>query len=105
MKHQTGHPVNIRPLPNQEGAFFRKIQQGKMRGIFMLPERESLQDEPAVVGYTLDLMLERNEEAVNALLNKKGRFILATNDMDAEGFPAARMLAEYKAQQEAERGF
>jgi transposase len=62
-------------------------------------------DEPVLVGYTLDLVLERNEEAVHALLNKKGRFILSTNDMDAEGFPAARMLSEYKAQQGVERGF
>lgn len=62
-------------------------------------------DEPALVGYTLDLVLERNEEAVHTLLNKKGRFILATNDMDVDGFPAARMLLEYKAQQGVERGF
>jgi transposase len=58
-----------------------------------------------LLGYTIDLVLERNEEAVNARLNKKGRFILATNDMDAENFPAARMLKEYKAQQGVERGF
>jgi transposase len=62
-------------------------------------------DVPDIVGYTLDLVLERNEEAVSKLLNKKGRFILATNDMDAESYPAARMLAEYKAQHEVERGF
>lgn len=58
-----------------------------------------------IVGYKIDLVLERNEEAVGKLLNKKGRFILATNDMDAENYPAARMLAEYKAQQGVERGF
>jgi transposase len=62
-------------------------------------------EEPAIVGYKLDLVLMRNEEAVNKLLNKKGRFILATNDMDAASYPAARMLAEYKAQQGVERGF
>jgi len=57
------------------------------------------------VGYKFDLVLERNEEAVRTLLNKKGRFILSTNDMDAESYPAARMLAEYKAQHGVERGF
>jgi transposase len=62
-------------------------------------------EEPAIVGYSLDMMVERNEEAVNAQLKKKGRFILATNDMDAEGYPGARMLEEYKAQQGLERGF
>jgi len=62
-------------------------------------------DVPAIVGYKFDLVLERNEEAVRTLLNKKGRFILSTNDMDAESYPAARMLAEYKAQHGVERGF
>ena len=62
-------------------------------------------DEAAIVGYKFDLVLERNEEAVRTLLNKKGRFILSTNDMDAESYPAARMLAEYKAQHGVERGF
>jgi len=62
-------------------------------------------EEPEVVGYKLELVLERNTDAVSAILNKKGRFILATNDMDAEGYPAARMLAEYKEQQKVERGF
>jgi transposase len=62
-------------------------------------------DEPDIVGYTLDLVLERNDEAVAKLLNKKGRFILATNDMDTVGYSAAHMLEEYKAQQAVERGF
>jgi hypothetical protein len=47
------------------------------------------------IEYNLDLMVERNEEAVAAVLPRKGRFILATNDMDAESYPAARMLSEY----------
>jgi len=60
---------------------------------------------PIRVEYKLDLILERNEEAVLELLNRKGRFILATNDMDAETYPAARMLKEYKEQQNVEGGF
>jgi transposase len=61
--------------------------------------------EPKVKGYTVDLMLERDERAVAEILNGKGRFILATNDMDKEGFPSARMLTEYKRQQNVEGGF
>lgn len=60
---------------------------------------------PLRVEYKLDLVLERNEAAVGELLNRKGRFILATNDMDAEAYPAARMLKEYKEQQNVEGGF
>ena len=60
---------------------------------------------PLRVEYKLDLVLERNEDAVKELLNRKGRFILATNDMDSEAYPAARMLKEYKEQQDVEGGF
>ncbi len=44
--------------------------------------------------------LEKKLAKEDAQLQKdiEGRFILATNDMDAERYPAARMLAEYKAQ-------
>jgi transposase len=38
-------------------------------------------------------------------LNAKGRFILATNDFDNNGYPDARILADYKAKQTVERGF
>lgn len=60
---------------------------------------------PLRIEYNLDLMVERNEAAVAEVLNRKGRFILATNDMDAETYPAARMLKEYKEQQNVEGGF
>jgi transposase len=60
---------------------------------------------PIRVEYKLDLLAERNEEAIEDVLNRKGRFILATNDMDAEAYPAARMLMEYKEQQSVEGGF
>lgn len=60
---------------------------------------------PIRVEYKLDLIAERNEEAVLEVLNRKGRFILATNDMDAEAYPAIQMLKEYKEQQNVEGGF
>jgi transposase len=40
---------------------------------------------PVIKGYKVDLVLERNESVVEALLNRKGRFILATNDLDEAG--------------------
>ena len=58
-----------------------------------------------VKGYQLDLVLERKTEAVEAILNRKGRFILATNDLDESSYPDGRMLSEYKDQQKVERGF
>ena len=38
-------------------------------------------------------------------LNRKGRFILATNDLDVEKYPDSVMLEDYKDQQDVERGF
>jgi len=61
--------------------------------------------EPRIKGYKVDLMLERNESAVEDILTRKGRFILATNDLDRVGFTSERMLAEYKEQQNVEGGF
>lgn len=47
----------------------------------------------------------RNQDEIELYLNRKGRFILATNDLDKESFPDNKMLEEYKQQQNVERGF
>jgi transposase len=62
---------------------------------------------PEVKGYKLDLVLEMNTKAVETMLtlNRKGRFILATNDLDATGYSDERMLSEYKSQKNVEGGF
>jgi transposase len=57
------------------------------------------------IGYRVETTLARNEAAIAALLHTKGRFILATNDLDKNAYPDARILAEYKEQQTVERGF
>ena len=62
-------------------------------------------EEPKVIGYKVACRVQRNAQAMEAFLNRKGRFILATNDMDAEAYPASQILKEYKAQQNVERGF
>jgi transposase len=67
--------------------------------------KPSAGETPVVKGYKVDLVLERNEFAVEVLLNRKGRFILATNDLDETGYPNERMLREYKEQQHVEGGF
>lgn len=59
----------------------------------------------AVVGYQLRVEACRNEAAIQQLMNCKGRFILATNDLDEQSCSDEQMLAEYKQQQGVERGF
>ena len=51
------------------------------------------------------MVLERDQEAIELEANKKGRFILATNDLDENSYPDDRMLSDYKDQQSVEKGF
>ena len=61
--------------------------------------------EKVTVGYRLVGTAQRDETAIEALLHAKGRFILATNDLDNERYSDEQMLSEYKEQQGVERGF
>ena len=62
-------------------------------------------DERKIIGYQVKCAFTRDEEAIKRMLNKKGRFILATNDLDTESYSDEKMLTEYKEQQSVERGF
>lgn len=62
-------------------------------------------EEKISVGYKLVIELEENAEEIELLLQKKGRFILATNDLDVEKYPDQKILEEYKSQQNVEGGF
>lgn len=58
-----------------------------------------------IVGYKIEASFERDEEKIEKLLKRKGRFILATNDLDTESYTDTTMLEEYKEQQKVEGGF
>lgn len=58
-----------------------------------------------IVGYQIQWEMKHNAGAIETFLNRKGRFILATNDLDKATFPDEKMLEEYKQQQNVERGF
>lgn len=61
--------------------------------------------ESILVGYHVQSESNRNELEIETFLNRKGRFILATNDLDEISFSNQQMLREYKEQQDVERGF
>jgi transposase len=61
-------------------------------------------EEKIIVGYKVETSYERATEEINKLLNSKGRFILATNDLNEE-YRDEKMLSEYKEQQSVEGGF
>ena len=58
-----------------------------------------------IIGYQIQAEIKINIVKVEQFLNRKGRFILATNDLDTENFSDDQMLKEYKDQQYVERGF
>lgn len=61
--------------------------------------------EKVTVGYKVETSLERDIVEIEKILNRKGRFILATNDLDTEGYKNEQILEEYKEQQNVEGGF
>lgn len=58
-----------------------------------------------VVGYQVTGDYERHEAAINQVLISKGRFILATNQLDTQRLPDHVIFEHYKEQQGVERGF
>jgi transposase len=68
--------------------------------------RPTAEDQKEVVGYHLEGSLEENATAIEEAKRSLGRFIVATNDLDAERLSARAMLENYKDQGvSVERGF
>lgn len=61
--------------------------------------------EPVVIGYQITPTVVRNQLAIEVQLRKKGRFIIATNDINNKTMTPLAILTEYKNQQSAEGGF
>lgn len=55
--------------------------------------------------WKVTVCFSRNEKTIQETLNTKGRFILATNDLDCLNTKDEDILTEYKEQQSVERGF
>lgn len=62
--------------------------------------------QPEIVGYTLTGTLETNPAAIEKAKSRRGKFIVATNELNAAALPTAAMLEQYAAQgTSVERGF
>ena len=61
--------------------------------------------EATIVGYQLKAELIANQEAISLDKQRQGRFILATNQLDASALSNQEMLIEYKNQIHTEGGF
>lgn len=69
------------------------------------PPKTKMKDDSEKVGYQLQATLERTADFEKQSQQRRSRFILATNVLDDEAYPAERLLREYKQQQNVERGF
>ena len=61
--------------------------------------------EKIIKGYSIDVKVSRDNDAITKESYKKGRFILATNDLNESDYPDENMLSDYKSQQDVESGF
>lgn len=61
--------------------------------------------QPAQCYYQIRALLVPNKKAIATEQQRSGRFILATNVLNAQALSNDDMLREYKAQQSTERGF
>lgn len=59
----------------------------------------------AKIVFRIQALLERDEEKIGQLVSEKGKFIIATNELDEIKLPKEEMLECYKGQQSVERGF
>ena len=60
---------------------------------------------PEIHGYRVLGQLSSDQAKIELLRRQKGRFILATNELDPENLPDTAMLKEYKEQSKTEKGF
>ena len=85
--------------------YFRLICEVKPIEKYKGKGRPKMGAEKEIVGYQIQGQLERDEREIEIAKNKKGRFILATNDLNEEVYPDECILKEYKEQQNVEGGF
>jgi transposase len=67
--------------------------------------RPSKDVQPSIVGYKIKGTLSQDAQKIAVLTNSKGRFVLATNQLDRDVLPDADILSEYKGQAKTESGF
>ncbi len=69
------------------------------------PGKPKADTPPSHISYHLTAEIVPDAAAISRRERRAGRFILATNDLDADTFSAAQALSLYKQQQGVERGF
>lgn len=89
-KRLSYHAVNLQIVAIQKQAKRGRPREG---------------DAPVTRGYQIQSMLTEDEQKIEKIRREKGRFILATNQLDQTALPDTAILSEYKAQSKTESGF
>ena len=84
------HTINFEIIP---------VRKHSSRG------RPKKDKEPIVQGYTVKGLIEKNRENIERYKLRKGRFILASNELDTSELSDNDFLSEYKKQYKTEHGF
>ena len=61
--------------------------------------------QPDALRYYVEMKVERDMKAIEQHMHRKGKFVLATNDVEEQRIATNEMLANYKKQSGTECGF
>jgi len=92
-------------------TFAQPLRYHRLRELRLIPRKRyrtpgrPRPDTPTDLHYQVEAQLVVDQPAVDEALRRAGRFILASNVLDHAQYSNDQLLAEYKAQQAAERGF
>lgn len=91
--------LNIKSKFHKITAEIKPIEKYSKKG------RPSKEDKPEVIGYKIECQIAEDEDKIRPVRNSKGRFILATNELDKSVIKDSNILTAYKEQAKTESGF
>lgn len=112
MKRNLNNPTAIKSQPLlrfQESLHWHSLVEVSLLPV--APKRppgrpkRSAPQETQAQGFQWQATLKRKPDFDAQFRQRQSRFILATNVLDEQDYPAERLLQEYKGQQQVERGF
>ena len=83
----------------------KQFKYYKIEKTEVIEAQPNRQDDKQEVGYQISATISKDESKINTEVLGAGRFIVATNILEANELSNDSMISEYKAQQSCERGF
>ena len=93
-------------------AFVKKLKYHRLKNVIVHEKKvkkgqgRPRKDEKTSYVYSLQVEFEKDEDAISSEMNTKGKFVIATNELDSDCLSNGELLFNYKnGQQSVERGF